>query len=160
MVQLLMFLGDTPFHQTLWPCGSHCRSKPSSAVFPKPWVPDVLIGTRLHNSAFWLLMVSHNGSPTVAKRSSLDEARRPKDKYLEASQTLCCFSEVVVVGCPLRSLSSRALDSRLGFGYQALFPFVGLSLKSIQRAVGYHQGMHATIMSLDVLCHGGHWCGL
>lgn len=52
------------------------------------------------------------------------------DKYLECISGLCCFSKVVVVGSPPRSMTSLALGSWLAFMSQAWVPSCWTGLKS------------------------------
>lgn len=61
----LKFLGDTVSMQTPCSSGSYNLSAPSSTAIPEPLVQECFIdlsdGTRLHNSAFKVVVVFGNG---------------------------------------------------------------------------------------------------
>ena len=74
-------------------------------------VIDVSIGTGLHNSAFWLVVVLYckEKVPCCRRRTC-----RYKHKYLECTWGWCWFSRVIV-GSPSRPMVSLALGNWLGF---------------------------------------------
>lgn len=59
----------------------------------------------------------------------------------------------MVIGSSLKSMSSLALGTWHGF------PLAEWVLKSNYRAVGYYQGMHATILPLGLSCSAGCYYG-
>ena len=95
----------------------------------KRCIDDVSSGPELHNSAFWLVVFFCNDLCLLQRGSSLMKGENSlicgyKTKYLEHSKGLWWFSEVLLVGFPLRPVNS------LGFWFEAGFPSCWTNLKS------------------------------
>lgn len=61
-----------------------------------------------------------------------------------------------IVGSPPGFMTTLSPSSWLGFQCQAWFPFGWVGLESHWLALGYGQGMCATVVPLRILCHPSH----